>query len=365
MKNFLLLTLLFLAACTTTPKSPYTLITPSATPETQRLFEKLASLQGQTVLIGQQSPMTRSRIKTTDAEFGNCDMVHSVGDYPVVFGFDLGWGYERLIPEIMAAVEKGAIITFSCHWANADTKPGDKDAYRTQLGNDVKKVLPSGENHQYLLNHLDSVANLASKITYNGVKVPVIFRPWHEHTGGWFWWGTNSCTAEEFVALWRFTVEYLRDTKGVDNFIYAYSPSLNLGADSYEVRNPGAEWMDIAGFDCYSADGEASIEQFTTSCELTAKFAQKHFKVPACTEFGFERCMAYSENEKWFTTGVLEPIRKSALSSNIVYALTWANFDEVQWWVPIKGDKTYDDFVEFCADPYTSLLQEWHQIYEL
>ncbi len=357
------LAIVTLASCkSATETSKYQLITPFATAETQELFETLASLQGKTLLMGQQNPLANARLKLSDEKFANCDMHHSVGDYPAVFGFDLAWGFERIIPEVMRAVEMGGIITFSCHFENPDSPKNERNAFRTQYGDDVKRILPGGENHSYLIEKLDSVASLASKIVYQGKKVPIIFRPWHEHTGGWFWWGSKASTPEEFCDLWRFTVEYLRDEKKVDNFIYAFSPSLNQGQTDYQDRNPGAEYMDIAGFDCYSFDGMEAIEHFQDACEITASYAIENNKVAACTEFGFQVCMANSENPNWYTQGVLEPIKASALSSNIVFALTWANFNEAQWWIPIPGDKTYDDFVEFYNDPYTSFLEEWNNL---
>jgi mannan endo-1,4-beta-mannosidase len=47
----------------------------------------------------------------------------------------------------------------------------------------------------------------------NGKLIPIIFRPFHEFDGNWFWWGANYCTAEEYISVYRFTVNYLRDTK--------------------------------------------------------------------------------------------------------------------------------------------------------
>lgn len=66
-----------------------------------------------------------------------------------------------------------------------------------------------------------------------GEYVPVLFRPFHEHTGNGFWWGKGNCTAEEYIALWRFTLEYLRDTKGVHNLLYVYSPDIVSSQDNY------------------------------------------------------------------------------------------------------------------------------------
>jgi len=53
--------------------------------------------------------------------------------------------------------------------------------------------------------------------------IPIIFRPWHENNQRRFWWAVRG-DGRDFIKLWRFTVEYLRDTSGVHNLLYAYTP---------------------------------------------------------------------------------------------------------------------------------------------
>lgn len=85
----------------------------------------------------------------------------------------------------------------------------------------------------------------------DGTLAPVLFRPFHEHTGSGFWWGEAQCTPDEYRALWRFTVEYLRDVKRVHNLLYVYSPDLYRDAEHYMERYPGDEWVDVLGLDAY------------------------------------------------------------------------------------------------------------------
>jgi mannan endo-1,4-beta-mannosidase len=72
-------------------------------------------------------------------------------------------------------------------------------------------------------------------------------------TGGWFWWGVPHTRDDEFARLWRFTVQYLRDVKGLHHLLYAYAPNASgpTGVDTYLAGYPGDEWVDVLGYDRY------------------------------------------------------------------------------------------------------------------
>ena len=61
---------------------------------------------------------------------------------------------------------------------------------------------------------------LLSLKTGDGKPIPVIFRPWHEISGGWFWWGKDSCAPEEYQKLYRRTIDFLRQ-RGIEQCLYA------------------------------------------------------------------------------------------------------------------------------------------------
>ncbi len=90
----------------------------------------------------------------------------------------------------------------------------------------------------------------------DGTLAPLIFRPFHELDGGWFWWGKPHCTREEFVLLWQFTVSYLRDSLDVHNFIYTFSPDCRFNnEEEYLERYPGDGFADMVGVDNYADFG--------------------------------------------------------------------------------------------------------------
>ena len=119
-------------------------------------------------------------------------------------------------------------------------------------GGSSEDLKETGANHAQFRLWLDRLAGFFVGLkSADGTCVPVLFRPFHEHTGSGFWWGEAQCTPDEYKALWRFTVEYLRDVKGVHNLLYVYSPDLYRDAEHYTERYPGDEWVDVLGLDAY------------------------------------------------------------------------------------------------------------------
>lgn len=111
------------------------------------------------------------------------------------------------------------MITFCWHYYNPVTGGNFYDTTRV-----VRHILPGGSHHAIFKADLKIIADFAHNAKAdNGELIPIIFRPWHEFDGNWFWWGRNHCRVEEFKELYRFTVTYLRDSLQVHNFLYAFS----------------------------------------------------------------------------------------------------------------------------------------------
>ena len=147
---------------------------------------------------------------------------------------------------VEAAFDRCGVNTFCWHIWNPAT---GENLYDTTPA--VAAILPGGDKHDAYRRDLDNIAAFAKNLRGKaGQPVPLIFRPFHEHTGSWFWWGQKHCTTNEFVALWLFTVKHLRDQAGVHNFLYAYSPGNAYGRrEDYWERYPGDPYVDILGYD--------------------------------------------------------------------------------------------------------------------
>ncbi|GHV00849.1 mannan endo-1,4-beta-mannosidase [Bacteroidia bacterium] len=339
-------------------RAPMKPVDGKATVATKSLYKKLAAYGGKRqILFGGHSPNVMGcgfDALKDGAGVDRCDIKSSVGDYPAVFSYDFTNGFSALLPFVKRAASLGGIVTICYH---IDSPYGDSrwGHITDPSRRDVSKVLPGGEKHGYLLAQLDSIASFAQRAIHNGERIPIIFRPWHEHTGDWFWWGTEGCTGEEFVALWRFTVGYLRDVKGVHNFLYAYSPSRPSDFGGYATRNPGAEWFDIAGFDCY---GTADFrDKIVANAKETVGYAKKHGKVAAITEFGYRKGLNNCTDPEWFTSSFLLPLSDSDLLEGLSYAATWHNVSRSSWWAPLPGGLQHADFVRFSRDKRVVFLK--------
>ncbi|GAE29711.1 mannan endo-1,4-beta-mannosidase precursor [Halalkalibacter hemicellulosilyticusJCM 9152] len=269
------------------------------------------------------------------------------------------------------AHELGGIITLSMHPDNFVTGHyyGDTD------GNVVQEILPGGSKHNEFNAWLDNIAALAHELVDdNGEPIPVIFRPFHEQTGSWFWWGASTTTPEQYKAIFRYTVEYLRDAKGVHNFLYGFSPGAGPAGDldRYLETYPGDNYVDILGIDNYdsksNAGSDAWLSGMVKDLAMISKLAEERGKVSAFTEFGYsaEGMSQTGDALDWYTR-VLNAIKADEDARNISYMLTWANFG---WpnniFVPyrdVNGDLGGDhellpDFVQFYEDEYSAFRED-------
>ncbi len=95
------------------------------------------------------------------------------------------------------------------------------------------------------MKDLDTIAAGLKELQEAGVVV--LWRPFHEMNGGWFWWGAKE--PAKFIRLWRHMFDYFTKTKGLDNLLWVYSPNHgNKTADYYA----GDQYVDIVGLDAYT-----------------------------------------------------------------------------------------------------------------
>ena len=231
-----------------------------ATKETIALYHNLKKLLNEGIMFGHQDDLAYG--VGWKYEPGRSDIKDVTGDYPAVYGFELGRleidqpvnldsvPFDKMKSFIRDAYDRGGVITLSWHLNNPLT---GKTAWNPAPGT-VASVLPGGEKNDLYKTWLDKVAAFMLDLKgKHGEFIPVIFRPFHELNGDWFWWGGKNCTPEELKQLYQFTESYLRDTKNVHNLLYAYNTDKFYSKEEYLKRYPGDEWVDVIGFDIYQA----------------------------------------------------------------------------------------------------------------
>lgn len=287
---------------------------------------------------------------------GKSDVLLITGDYPAVMGFDLGKieldskenldgvPFDRMRQEIIAQYKRGGIVTLSWHPWNPATGENAWDP----KGDAVATVLDGGAQQQKFDSWLKKVSDfILSLKTNDGKLVPVIFRPWHEMNGGWFWWGANSCTPAQYNQLYANTYHRLT-IAGCSNIVWAWSP--NLGSEktveAFLERFPGEQYVDMVGIDIYEFDNnDAAYQQnLSASLDVMMAAAKKVGKIPALTETG---CRGISQKKDWFTKTLWPVLQKYQVS----YVLFWRNaWDKPQEeaYLPGVGDgDIVNDFKAF------------------
>ncbi len=276
------------------------------------------------------------------------------------------------------SIANGAVMTLSAHMPNfafaekkenADSinKTYDKfdyskaDSYNLK-GDCMNNILPGGKFNEAYTSYLDLIAEYAGL-----VDGPVLFRPLHENTGGWFWWGNTFCTPDTYKSVFKYTVDYMRDVKGVHNFIYLYGPGSEAASEAeYEERYPGDGYVDMVGFDSYDnnpkeGEGYTFQENFRNTIKLTDAFAKKHNKLFAVTETGIatdggKALLLTGNGRKDWYNEILDIVTDNEF--NCCYFMLWSNYSsQASYYTPfvtkinddgtLFGHEMLDNFISF------------------
>jgi mannan endo-1,4-beta-mannosidase len=137
----------------------------------------------------------------------------------------------------------GGLVTISTHLYNPANPRGG--GLRDQ-GVDLETLLtPGHETHKRWMQELDTIAAGLKELQDAGVVV--LWRPFHEMNGGWFWWGAKK--PETFVRVWRHMFDYFTKTKRLNNLLWVYGPNHGKRAGDYYA---GDAYVDIVGLDAYT-----------------------------------------------------------------------------------------------------------------
>jgi hypothetical protein len=345
-------TLLIVSCLFVTVETKAVTVDPKATPETRALYANLKKLAQRGVMFGHQDDALYGVGWKYDP--GRSDVKSVCGDYPALFGWELGHleagrthsldsvSFDTMRVRIQEVYRRGGVNTISWHLNN----PLGGTAWDCKTTESVKSILPGGSMHNEFNVWLDRLAAfLGSLKDDSGTLIPLLFRPYHEHTGSWFWWGARQCTPAEYIALWKYTVNYLTKTKGLHNLLFVYSPAYAETQDEYFERYPGDNMVDVLGIDIYHDNGSQGasrfISQVSGALSYMTKEAALRSKVAVLSETGSE---ALPMADWW--TGV---IMKAVAPYHIAYFMVWRNaVDRVShFFAPYPGQGSAADFIRF------------------
>ncbi|MDR1692765.1 MAG: glycoside hydrolase family 26 protein [Oscillospiraceae bacterium] len=216
----------------------HTLRNPNATAEAQAVYNFLQSVYKKKTLTGQQES---TWMGSPDFEMNY--LKELTGELPAIRGLDyINSDYEGVNERAIEWWGKGGLVSICWHWG----RPPDGVGYdSSKVKIDVAEALTEGTDLNIgMMAYMDRTAEALKVLQDAGV--PVLWRPFHEFDGGWFWWGADG--KENFIALWQLMYDRYVNYHGLNNLIWVLGYADNVKSGWY----PGDEFVDIAGADTYS-----------------------------------------------------------------------------------------------------------------
>lgn len=326
-----------------------------STIETTILYNNLQEIVNKGILFGHQDDLAYG--VNWKYETGKSDVKEITGDYPAVYGWDLGGlenkssnnidgiPFDKMRQFIKDAHTRGGVVTLSWHFDNPLTGENAWDTTPKSLAS----ALPGGKSHEKFKSWLDEAAKYILTLRdTNGKLIPMLYRPYHELTGNWFWWCKNNASPDEFKTLWKFTIDYFQK-KGVHNLIYVYNTADFNTKEEFLEYYPGNTYADVLSFDKYQYKDPIVDNSFIEDCQKQFKImdeiAKDQNKIMAFAETGYE-AIPY---DKWWTNTLMKAIGDYKIS----YVLVWRNHGwqekekKMHYYAPYKGQVSETDFINF------------------
>jgi mannan endo-1,4-beta-mannosidase len=268
---FLLLTSLSIACSVTVTAQEKTInpVTRNASPEARALLKFFYGISGEYLLTGQHNfPNVKGRNSRFAADY--------IGKTPIIYGTD--WGFAKdgnsdsylarqdIVEEAIRQNKQGSVITICWHAVppTADEPvtfqplPGADPASLASvqgklLDQQFKDLLTPGTAlYQHWCAQVDSIAHYLKEL--QDAHVPILWRPYHEMNGDWFWWGGRQGEYST-IRLYRQLFDRLVNHHKLNNLVWLWSvdrPSTPERKFSYFY--PGDGFFDIATLDVYGSD---------------------------------------------------------------------------------------------------------------
>lgn len=276
---------------------------PNADENTQRLYNFLCDIYGKYTLTGQFADKGRQSSELTRIE-------EATGKQFAVLGLDMmdyasqnvkNGASGRTIEFAYDWYENaGGIVQLCWHWSspeqyakNDSDNPWYKSFYKEASNIDLDKIMngEDEEGYELLMNDIDLISTELARLRDMGV--PVIWRPLHEASGGWFWWG--DCEPESYKKLWNVMYDKMTNEHNLTNLIWMWN-----GQDPSWY--PGDETVDIISYDIYAGNHvyESFNGTFTECVETSPKG-----KLVALSENGcvMDPELTMKNNARWLFWG--------------------------------------------------------------
>lgn len=180
------------------------------------------------------------------------------GAVPVVWGGDLAWNADKVVELAKQHYAEGYVIALTWHCA----RPYDMGTVDFKVQTQGKmtdrqwcEMLDEGTSMRRMWERqVDEMAQYLKQL--QDARVPVLWRPYHEMNGDWFWWGNHRGDAYGFNKLWTILYDRLTNYHHLNNLIWVWNPNNPRKHPhdplmAYENFYPGSEYVDVLAADVY------------------------------------------------------------------------------------------------------------------
>ena len=235
-------------------------VNPHATPAARALLATLYANRGKRIIAGQHNYNHEPGRYTERA-------TEIAGRAPIVWGTDFIWnGTEdpgpRIVREAIARHRAGAIVTLMWHAGRPqDDPPFDwTRSIQAEMTDAEWRELttPGTALNARWTRQVDVVAGYLAELRDAGV--PVLWRPYHEMNGVWFWWGDKR-GPNGYAKLYRMLYDRFVNVHHLDNLLWVWDANgpRDIPKDeafSYALYYPGPRYVDVLATDIYNFDYE-------------------------------------------------------------------------------------------------------------
>lgn len=300
----LVLTILLLDGCNSRGKGNVKKnFAPHLSEDARIVLKYIDGISGDKILTGQHNYLSRLSVAP--------DSIFSLtGKHPAIWGGDFGFSgvpgdtddiafRPMLIEEIKEQDQKGALITITYHQANP--LMGEPCTFEEGVQSELSEeqwdelLEPGSELFGEWKQQMDLIASYLLQLKEAGI--PILFRPYHEMNGGWFWWGGHP-GEDRFIALWKQLYHLYTEEYQLDNLIWVWSPDdPNHGLEGYY---PGDEYVDIVGCDVYHFGKEKPYYIKENYEQILSVAPGKPLCIGECSEIPSEGILKEQPLWTWF-----------------------------------------------------------------
>ena len=232
-------------------------VNPDASPEARQLLNYLYEVEGNGIISGMHNELYSNEWTQK--------IIDLTGVEPALWGSDFRYGEwvqyrQQMVNEAINQWNKGKIITLMYHatrpmdpidgiWKNDTSDEGVQGEMSEEEW--VQLMTPGSEIHNQWLNHVDKVAGYLKQL--RDANVPILWRPYHEMNGGWFWWGKKK-GENGYQKLWKMMYDRYTNYHKLNNLLWVWNANAPNYADPYEWYYPGNEYVDVLATDIYNKD---------------------------------------------------------------------------------------------------------------